>query len=473
MRHLSTISAIALFAAASTAQAQTANNLKVLQGLAPFSALLNTDAGKSALASDYKVTGAIQTGTANQPSLEPFTAQQARALRDAYITLGNGTELADGLGSTLGGAYQKLTPATIGKDKDGKPKPVFTNISPNIGNLLVYTVISAELDSNAGKYFFSNGTYQLGKAPAQPASAEAMALITAVDGKTDVMGKAYHLPAGSTSADPDGDSRPFQTEKTFASYADPDYFGVPSSNTEWLDGPDTGGKSPTKSMGMKLITSPSFPSGHTTYGYTEATLLAIMVPERYTQEITRAAEYGNNRIVVGAHYAMDVIGGRTVALYDLAQLLSENPAYLNQKLPKTQPIANYADALKLAKADLTKALETATGKTIAAAAAGDTSRFANPTANEAFYESTQTYGLPVVYPAEAGKTEDVATIAPEAGTLLTAAFPYLTLKQADAILTATEGPGGGFLDNGSPFGLYSRLDLYKASLQAAAAASKS
>jgi hypothetical protein len=32
----------------------------------------------------------------------------------------------------------------------------------------------------------------------------------------------------------------------------------------------------------------------------------------------------------------------------------------------------------------------------------------------------------------------------------------------------TEGPGGGFLDNGSAFGIYSRLDLYKAAEQAAA-----
>ena len=81
-------------------------------------------------------------------------------------------------------------------------------------------------------------------------------------------------------------------------------------------------------------------------------------------------------------------------------------------------------------------------------------------------KSTQTYRLPVVYPAEAGKVEDVSKIAPDAGYLLTAAFPYLSLAQADHILTMTEGPGGGFLDNGSPFGLYSRLDLYKAAANA-------
>jgi hypothetical protein len=51
---------------------------------------------------------------------------------------------------------------------------------------------------------------------------------------------------------------------------------------------------------------------------------------------------------------------------------------------------------------------------------------------------------------------------PEAGYLLTAAFPSLTLEQADQILTETEGPGGGFLDDGSAFGVYSRLNLYAA-----------
>ncbi len=48
---------------------------------------------------------------------------------------------------------------------------------------------------------------------------------------------------------------------------------------------------------------------------------------------------------------------------------------------------------------------------------------------------------------------------PETGYLLTAVFPSLTLEQADRILTETEGPGGGFLDNGSAFGVYSRLNL--------------
>jgi hypothetical protein len=36
--------------------------------------------------------------------------------------------------------------------------------------------------------------------------------------------------------------------------------------------------------------------------------------------VVRDAEYGNDRIIMGAHSAMDVLGGRTLATYDLAHL---------------------------------------------------------------------------------------------------------------------------------------------------------
>jgi len=73
--------------------------------------------------------------------------------------------------------------------------------------------------------------------------------------------------------------------------------------------------------------------------------------------------------------------------------------------------------------------------------------------------------IATVYPNNIG-AEDVGKLAHEAGYLLTAAFPSLTLNQADRILTETEGPGGGFLDDGSSFGVYSRLNLYAAAQRA-------
>ena len=97
-------------------------------------------------------------------------------------------------------------------------------------------------------------------------------------------------------------------------------------------------------------------------------------------------------------------------------------------------------------------------------------RLSNPAANEASYADTQTYNLPVVYAKTASVTEDVGKLDKDAGYLLIAAFPSLTLEQADRILTETEGPGGGFLDDGSAFGVYSRLNLYAAAGRAAALA---
>jgi hypothetical protein len=116
---------------------------------------------------------------------------------------------------------------------------------------------------------------------------------------------------------------------------------------------------------------------------------------------------------------------------------------------------------------MTSALQAACGDSIDACASQDTGRLNNPKANEAFYAATQMYDLPVVYSKTAGTVEDVDKLAPEAGYLLTAAFPSLTLEQADRILTETEGPGGGFLDDGSAFGVYSRLNLYAAAGRAA------
>ena len=87
--------------------------------------------------------------------------------------------------------------------------------------------------------------------------------------------------------------------------------------------------------------------------------------------------------------------------------------------------------------------------------------------DEAFYMSTLTYGLPVVHPEMAGVLEDVEKVAPEAAYLLLVAYPSLTEKEAWRILTETEAPGGGFLDDGkSPLSVYSRLNLYAASRRA-------
>ena len=112
MRILKGISTISLLAAATLTAHGAATlgvtNMNALRGLVSLTTLGNTDAGKAALASNFTVTGAIQSGAVNQPLLLSFPDQQQQALRDAFIT-GVAYELADGLGSKLGDAYQATT----------------------------------------------------------------------------------------------------------------------------------------------------------------------------------------------------------------------------------------------------------------------------------------------------------------------------------------------------------------------------
>lgn len=425
------------------AHAQSKAEITDLRGLAPVTVLLNSPEGKTALDANYRVTGGIQTGTIHQATLLPFPQQQELALQDATITGSNLADLADGLGTTLGAAYLARAHCNDAKH--------CTEISKAVAEVIAYGTYTPGAHSNAGKYLFANKT----KDGTAPASDEAAGILTEIHGETDVFGKAYNLPAGSSGADKFGDSRPFQTEKNFAQYPGTDYFNVRTDNIAYNRGPM-----------MNLIDSPSYPSGHTTYGYSGALLLALMVPERYEQMIARGAEYGNDRIIVGAHYAMDVVGGRALAMHDLAHLLANDPAYVGQTVKGAPAIKDFRAALEAARADLTATLREGCGKKVEECAREDIGRFSNPAANAAFYDETQTYDLGTVYPREASAVEDVGKLAHEAGHLLTAAFPSLTLEQADRILTETEGPGGGFLDNGSEFGVYSRLNLYAAVVKA-------
>jgi len=433
--------ALAVVATAVSASAQSPSET-VLRGLSTVTVLSKSAAGRAALSSNLSVTSGIQTGAIPQPTLLPDMEQRGQSLRDADITSANASQMADALGTALGAAYVARAHA-IDRDR-------YTVAAESITRVLRIATGTSGPHSNEGKFLFANGTTN-GTTPVSP---EAMKILTSQSGETDPFGRAYHLPSGSPNGDRFGDSRPFQTAPELRRFTGRDSFNMLIDNTQYLRGP-----------AMDLTNSPSYPSGHTTYGYTATLILGLLVPERYPQMIARGAEYGNSRILIGAHYAMDVLGGRTLALYDTAHLLAEDPAY-------GKSAAGFRKAVEQARADMTKVLESACGKTVAECATEDTSRYSDAASVHAFYSVTQTYGLPVVFAKTAAVKEDVATLAPEAGYLLTVAYPSLTLKQADDILTETEGPGGGFLDDGSAFGLYSRINLYDAAVRAQQLAAK-
>ena len=188
MRILKGISTISLLAAATLTAHGAATlgvaNMNALEGLAPITALGNTDAGRASLASNFTITGDIQSGVAHQPLLLAFADQQQQALRDALIT-GVAYELADGLGNKLGVAYQTTILA------DCKTS-IFTSKLPAVARLIGFANATSHADSDASKYFFANGT----RDGTEPVSGEAKLILTDVNGTTNVFGRAYGPRSG-------------------------------------------------------------------------------------------------------------------------------------------------------------------------------------------------------------------------------------------------------------------------------------
>jgi len=67
----------------------------------------------------------------------------------------------------------------------------------------------------------------------------------------------------------------------------------------------------------------SYPSGHATFGYSAAVLLANMLPEKRAAIFARADEYAQHRIVIGAHFPSDIEAGRVAGTVIAAQLLGD------------------------------------------------------------------------------------------------------------------------------------------------------
>jgi acid phosphatase (class A) len=70
----------------------------------------------------------------------------------------------------------------------------------------------------------------------------------------------------------------------------------------------------------------SYPSGHATFGYTAAALLAHMLPEKRVALFERADIYAQHRVVMGVHYPSDVEAGRVAGAVIAAQLM-DDPAW--------------------------------------------------------------------------------------------------------------------------------------------------
>lgn len=82
--------------------------------------------------------------------------------------------------------------------------------------------------------------------------------------------------------------------------------------------------------------SASYPSGHSTRGWTIALVLAELMPDRSEQILKVGYEYGESRVIVGYHYQSDVDAARIAASAALAVLHSNEEFQQDMALAKEE-----------------------------------------------------------------------------------------------------------------------------------------
>ena len=70
----------------------------------------------------------------------------------------------------------------------------------------------------------------------------------------------------------------------------------------------------------------SYPSGHTTVGFSEGVVLANLIPEKSQAILARAKLFAEHRMVCGVHFRSDLVAGQTLGTA-LALMLMDVPSF--------------------------------------------------------------------------------------------------------------------------------------------------
>ncbi len=196
-----------------------------------------------------------------------------------------------------------------------------------------------------------------------------------------------------------------------------------------------------------------FPSAHTMLATFDAITAAVLAPGYYQQLARSVEDFAYDLNVSGVHYPTDVIAGRILGTYVLAQTLSGNPLY-----PSTVPanLAALSQAMQgyLGGGGSSPYAAECAGSVAACAATGAIPSAARYAQQIRAYTNDLTYGLPSV-----GDTTLAPIVPSGASALIATRFPYLNTAQLNDVLSTTELPSGVPLDDGTG---WARLNLYAA-----------
>ncbi|WJF91120.1 phosphatase PAP2 family protein [Paraburkholderia bonniea] len=81
-----------------------------------------------------------------------------------------------------------------------------------------------------------------------------------------------------------------------------------------------GDKTCTPEEDNKMKNTGSYPSGHASFGWAAALVLSEINPERTTEILRRGYDFGQSRVVCGAHWQSDVDNGRLMGAAVVADL---------------------------------------------------------------------------------------------------------------------------------------------------------
>ncbi len=198
--------------------------------------------------------------------------------------------------------------------------------------------------------------------------------------------------------------------------------------------------------GSGCPTTYGYPSGHTKIAWNEGVGLAIMLPEVAPQILARTAEISHGRIIVGAHYPLDVMAGRAIATRMIAYRMHDD---------------TWKAKFDAARTQLRAAIEAHCGMTIAACVAAQPPTLSNES-SITLERDRLTYGFSLI-----GTTGQSFQAPDYSYELLAYAFPTKTQAEKETILTTTAIDSGYPLDTtGTSAGTanigWTRLDLGKA-----------